>query len=194
MRLSTLLGPDLEETLRTNPAHAAELADELHAVDLAELIEGLADEQAAKMVAALPLPSAAAALDAMERQRRVQIFEQLDRALAAVIADAMSADERADLFRALPDEVGLDLLARMPKDASLDVRELIRYPETSAGGLMTTDYVALDPEISVERAIEDVRRTAAEKETIYEAYAVDPNGTMLGVVSWRAPASPSRRS
>jgi magnesium transporter len=185
MRLSSLLGPDLEETLRTNPAHAAELADELHAVDLAELIDGLKDEQAAQMVAALPVVSAAAALDAMERLRRVQIFQQLDRALAAVIADAMSADERADLFRALPDEVGVDLLARMPKAASLDVRELIRYPESSAGGLMTTDFVALDPDITVERAIEDVRRTAGEKETIYEAYAVDPNGTMLGVVSLR---------
>ena len=185
MRLSTLLAPDLEETLRTNPAHAAELAEELHAADLAELIDGLANETAAKMLAALPVRSAASVLDVMDPQRRVQIFEQLDRALAATIADAMSADERADLFRGLPDEVGVDLLARMPKDASTDVRELIRYPESSAGGLMTTDFVALDPLITVETAIEQVRKTAAEKETIYEAYAVDPNGTMLGVVSLR---------
>jgi magnesium transporter len=185
MRLSTLLAPDLEETLRTNPAHAAELAEELHAADLAELIDGLGDESAAKMLAALPVRPAAAALDAMGPQRRVQLFGQLDRALAAVIADAMSPDERADLFRALPDEVGLDLLARMPKDASLDVRELIRYPASSAGGLMTTDFVALDPLMTVEDAINQVRSTAGEKETIYEAYAVDPNGTMLGVVSLR---------
>jgi magnesium transporter len=185
MRLSTLLAPDLEETLRTNPAHAAELAEELHAVDLAELIDGLANETAGKMLAALPIRAAASVLDVMDPQRRVQIFEQLDRALAATIADGMSADERADLFRGLPDEVGVDLLARMPKDASLDVRELIRYPASSAGGLMTTDFVALDPLLSVEAAIEQVRKTAAEKETIYEAYAVDPNGTLLGVVSLR---------
>src|SRR5262249_3187307 len=69
--------------------------------------------------------------------------------------------------------------------ASLDVRELIRYPETSAGGLMTTDYVALAADITVERAIDEVRRTAADKETIYEAYAVDPNGTLLRAVSLR---------
>ncbi len=185
MRISSLLAPELEETLRTNPAHAAELAEELHAVDLAELIDGLGDESAVKMVAALPIPAAAAALDAMDSQRRVKIFGQLDRALAATIADQMSADERADLFRALPDDVGIDLLARMPKDASLDVRELIRYPESSAGGLMTTDFVALDPDMTVESAIDQVRNTAADKETIYEAYAVDPNGTMLGVVSLR---------
>ncbi len=185
MRLSTLLAPDLEEALKTNPAQAAELADELHAADLAELIDGLKDEPAAMMLAALSVSSAAAALDAMDHNRRVQIFEKLDRGLAAHIADAMSADERADLFAALSEEIRSDLLARMPRDASLDVRELLRYPENTAGGLMTTDYVAIDPNITVERAIEDVRRTAADKETIYEAYAVDPNGTLVGAVSLR---------
>jgi magnesium transporter len=185
VRLSTLLAPDLEETLRTNPTHAAELAEELHAVDLAELVDGLADEQAVLLLAALPVEASARALDAMDHARRAQLYEKLDRALAARIADAMSADERADLFRALPEQMRAELLVRLPRDASQDVRELLRYPETSAGGLMTTDYVALDPSLSVERAIDEVRRTAADKETIYEAYAVDPNGTLLGAVSLR---------
>jgi magnesium transporter len=185
MRLSTLLAPDLAETLKTSPEHAIALAEELHAVDLADLIFGLSDEQAVLLVAALPIAQAAAAFDAMDHDRRVQLFEKLERSWAARVADAMSADERADLFQALPDEVRADLLARMPKDASLDVRELIRYPENSAGGLMTTDYVAIDTSLTVERAIEQVRATAAQMETIYEAYAVDPNGTLLGVVSLR---------
>jgi magnesium transporter len=185
MRLSTLLAPDLAEALRTNPEQALELAEELHAVDLADLLQGISDEQAAPFVAALPLDKAAGAFDAMEADRRVQLFSKLERSLAARIADAMSADERADIFKELPDEVRSDLLARMPKDASSDIRELIRYPENSAGGLMTTDYVAIEPQLTVERAIDQVRTTAAEKETIYEAYAVDPNGTLLGVVSLR---------
>jgi magnesium transporter len=185
MRVSSLLRPDLEEALRTNPSQVAELADELHASDLAELLEGLSDEQAALMVAALPVPQAASTLDLMDHARRQQIFPLLDRALAAHIANAMSADERADLFQTLPEDLRTDLLARLPQDASKDVRELLRYPENSAGGLMTTDYVALDPQMTVERAIDEVRRTAAEKETIYEAYAVDPNDTLLGAVSLR---------
>jgi magnesium transporter len=185
MRLSTLLAPDMAETLKSSPEHAIALAEELHAVDLADLIFGLGDEQAVQLVAALPAKQAAAAFDAMDHERRVQLFEKLERSFAARVTDAMSADERADLFQALPDEVRADLLARMPKDASLDVRELLRYPENSAGGLMTTDYVAIDTSLTVERAIEQVRATAAEMETIYEAYAVDPNGTLLGVVSLR---------
>ena len=185
MRLSTLLAPDLAETLRTSPSDAIAVAAELHAVDLADLVFGLSQEQAVQLLSALPIVQAAGAFDATDHERRVQLFAKLDRAHAARIADAMSADERADLFQSLPDEVRGDLLARMPKAASLDIRELIRYPETSAGGLMTTDYVAIDPAFTVERAIDQVRRTAEQKETIYEAYAVDPNGTLLGAVSLR---------
>lgn len=185
LRLSTLLAPDLAETLKTNPESAVALAEELHAVDLADVILGLSDEQSVVLVAALPVAQSAGAFDVMAADSRVRLFEKVERSLAARIADAMSADERADLFKELPDEVRADLLARMPKAASLDVRELIRYPENSAGGLMTTDFVAIDPSFTVERAIDQVRSTAEQKETIYEAYAVDPNGTLLGAVSLR---------
>lgn len=185
MRLADLLAPDLEETLRNNPAHAAELAEELHAADLAEVIEGLSDETAVTLLGSMPTAVGAAALDAIQGGRRVALFERLDRSLAARLAELMSADERADLFQALPEEIRADVLGRMPKEESRDVRELIRYPETTAGGLMTTDYVALTPDMTVERAIDEVRRTAADMETIYEAYAVDPNGTLLGSVSLR---------
>ncbi len=185
VRISTLLAPDLEEIVRTSPAQAAELAEELHQADLAEVIEGLSDDIAVKMLEALPVASTAEALDAMDTFRRVDLFQRLERSLAARVAEQMSADERADLFQALPEEIRSDVLGRMQKEESRDVRELIRYPETSAGGIMTTDYVAVQPEMTVERAIEQVRRTAEQMETIYEAYAVDPNGTLLGAVSLR---------
>ena len=186
MRISSLLAPELEETLRTNPAHAAELAEELHAADLAELIDGLGRRDGRQdgggaagarggggagrdgLPAARPdLRAAGSRAGGDHRRRRCRR------------TSAPTCSARC------PTRSGVDLLARMPKDASLDVRELIRYPESSAGGLMTTDFVALDPEMTVESAIDQVRSTAAEKETIYEAYAVDPNGTMLGVVSLR---------
>ncbi len=185
MRLASLLAPDLEETLRANPSHATELADELHAADLADVIESLTPDTAVTMLASLPIVAAASALDAMNHTRRVELVEKLDRSLAARVADAMSADERADLFRDLSPDIRADLLNRLESEASRDVRALIRYPEKSAGGLMTTDYVTLSPETTVERAIDEVRRTAEEMEPIDEAYALDPNGTLLGSVSLR---------
>jgi len=180
-----LLATDCGEGVTRLRPECPAILQELHAVDLADLIFGLSDEQAVLLVAALPVEQTAAAFDAMDHERRVHLFEKLERSFAARVADGMSADERADLFKSLPDEVRADLLARMPKDASSDIRELIRYPENSAGGLMTTDYIAIDNSLTVERAIEQVRETAAEMETIYEAYAVDPHGTLLGVVSLR---------
>lgn len=185
MRLGSLLAPDLEETLKSNPSHAADLAEELHAADLAELVEDLSEETAVAMLASLPPSSAAATLDAMSLGPRASVFARLDREFATRLAGLMSPDERADLFQELSEELRADLLGRMPKEESRDVRELISYPESSAGGLMTTDFVALPPDITVEKAIEEVRRTAAQKETVYEAYAVDPNGTLLGAVSLR---------
>jgi magnesium transporter len=186
VRLSNLLAPELEETLKHDPAQAALLAEELHAADLAELIDGLPDDSAVLMLGALPEVVAAAALDAIKGARRADLFQRIDRAKAARIADAMSPDERVDLFQSLPEEASADLLTRMPKAASLDIRELLRYPENTAGGRMTTDFVTLPPHLTVERAIEEVRRIAEQKETINEVYVVDPNGTLLGALSLRA--------
>jgi len=185
VQISNLLVPDLEQTLRQDPAQAAELAEELRDADLAELIDGLPDDLGVIMLGTLPETQAAAVLDAMEAGRRAELVERLDRAKAARIADSMAADERVDLIQSLPDEVGADLLSRLPHEASSDVRELLRYPENSAGGRMTTDYVALAPTLTVERAIDEIRKLAEEKETINEIYAVDPDGVLLGVVSLR---------
>src|SRR5262249_3959763 len=85
----------------------------------------------------------------------------------------------------LPEGLRADVLARMEREEVKDVRQLLRYPETSAGGLMTTEFVALSADLPVERAIDEVRKKAPEMETIYDAYASDPNGTLLGSVSLR---------
>jgi len=186
VRLASLLGPELEETLKQNPEYAAELAEELHAVDLADLIgEFEEDERALKLLSAFPAETAAEILEVMDADRRAEIFPQLARDEAASLAELMSADDRADLFGQLDADVRTDVLGRMPKEESEDVRELLQYPEASAGGLMTTEYVALKPDMTVEEAIEAVRAVAEESETVFEAYAVDPNDTLLGAVSLR---------
>lgn len=185
MRLASLLGPDLDEDLLTDPVQLAELVEELHAADLSELIVELDDGPALKLIANLPREAVAEAFDTMEPGRRAELIVKVDRGIAAELADLMSADERVDLLQELEDDVRAEILARMDKEERQDVRDLLHYGESSAGGLMTTEYVTLSPELSVERAIEQVRRTAEQKETIYEAYAVDPNGTLVGAVSLR---------
>ena len=185
MRLGALLGPEIEEALRTNPAQLLELVEELHAADLAEVVAELADEPAAKLLATLPADLALEIFSFLELPRRVELFTACDRASAVKLANEMPPDDRADLFAALPEEVAAELLGRMEKEEAADVKELLTWPATSAGGIMTTAYAALSPDHSIEQAIEEVRRSAEEMETVVDVYAVDPGGTLLGAVSLR---------
>jgi len=186
--VTRLLLPDVAEALRNDPRSVVELTEELHPVDLADLCAELDDGLQLALVRALPVVDGARLLEALERQERVDLFGRLATAAldAAVdVAEAMAPDERADLFGELSEDTRTALLAKMERAESRDVQQLLAYPEDTAGALMTTNFVALSGEATCARAIEDVRRSAAEMETIYEAYAVDPHGTLLGVVSLR---------
>src|SRR5205823_6486034 len=120
MRVASLLAPDVEEILRTDPALVAELVEELHPADLADVVSALSDELAALMLGGLPIDAAAATLDSSDRTRRVEIFRTLDPGLAARLANKMSPDERADLFAELPEELRTDVLARMEREEVKD--------------------------------------------------------------------------
>ena len=107
------------------------------------------------------------------------------REAAAAITDEMAPDDRADLFASLPTELRSRLLGLVDEAESKDIRTLLAYPEDSAGALMTTQFVALPANLTAAQAIDLVRKNAAEMETIYQAYAVDPHQTLLGAVSLR---------
>jgi magnesium transporter len=183
-----LLLPEVKEALQTEPDALVQLTEEMHPADLADLAGELEPELAQRLLQVLPLDVSARLLEACEEETRVELFGQL--ALNAMtdaiaITDEMAADDRADLYAQLPDEMRSQLLEAIDDEESLDIRQLLAYPEESAGALMTTDFVALPASTSAAEAIEEVRRIAEEMETIYQAYAVDPHGTLLGVVSLR---------
>jgi len=184
-----LILPDLIEALRTAPAAVAELTEEMHAADLAEACAAI-DDRALQliMIKALGMDDAVRLVEYLPETLRAQVFVELaqsDLPRTARIADNLAADERALLFRDLAEDTRTALFARMEKKQAADVKRLLAYPEDTAGGMMTTDFVALDHEITVARAIDHIRRVAMDMETIYEAYVVDENQTLLGAVSLR---------
>jgi len=183
-----LILPEVKEALDSNPEALIELTEELHPADLADLAMALEPEHAQKLLTVLPTEAAARLLEMCEEEDRSELFAKLatdamDR--AASITDLMAPDDRADLYATLAEDLRSELLAALDDEESRDIRQLLSYPEDTAGALMTTDFVALPAETSAAHAIELVRKTAAEMETIYSAYAVDPHGTLLGVVSLR---------
>jgi magnesium transporter len=183
-----LLLPEVTDALRRQPEAVVALAEELHPADLADLAGALEPALAEQMLAVLPVDIAARLLEACAEEVRLRLFQVLaERAQpqAAAVTDVMAADDRADLYGQLPEDLRSRLLEAIPAEESRDIRQLLSYREGSAGALLTTDFVALPAQTTVAEAIEIVRGSAAEMETIYIAYAVGAGGTLLGAVSLR---------
>lgn len=183
-----LLLPEVITTLQRKPQDILGLTEELHPADLAEIAVSLEPELAEKLLEVLPSDEATRLLEACELDDRLRMFEPLARSAmdhAVAITACMAADDRADLYALLPADLRTRLLDAIDEDESRDIRQLLSYPEDSAGALMTTDFVALPAHKTTAEAIELVRDGAATMETIYIAYAVDPHGTLLGAVSLR---------
>ncbi len=183
-----LILPEVIEALQTSPEDLVGLTEELHPADLADLAAALEPELAQKLLMVLPVDDAARLLENLDEERRSTLFanlatKELDK--AAAITDEMAADDRADLYATLGEQLRTELLEAIDEDESRDIRQLLSYPEDSAGALMTTDFLALPAHVTTQEAINLIRQTAADKETIYQAYAVDQNSTLLGVVSLR---------
>jgi magnesium transporter len=97
----------------------------------------------------------------------------------------MSPDEAADLLADLPEERREQLIAKMEADEAEDVEELLAYGEDTAGGLMTTEYVAIPASLTAEQAIDRLRELEPDAESIYYVYVIDDDERLLGVLSLR---------
>jgi magnesium transporter len=161
------------------------LLEEIHAEDLADLFGELTPEEAAKLLEQLPAEEAAPIFERLDEHEQEDIAQLMAAESIAQIASEMEPDDRADLFSALPDEVGdqlLETLARVDPEAAEDVREIEKWPETSAGHLMTTSYVHVDPTVTVGEAIDAVRAHAKETNAqVYNVYAVDAEHRLTGI-------------
>lgn len=189
MRLATLLGPDLKQVLKEDPDQVRELLDEIHPEDLADIVGDLDADEAAALLARLPAEDAAPIFERLDEEEQEEIVEAMPPESVAHIASEMAPDERADLFSVLPEAVGeviLEKLEKVDPEAAEEVREIEKWPETSAGHLMTTSYVEVPPNVSVRAAIESVRvHTETHHENVYNVYALDAQRRLQGVVSLR---------
>jgi len=188
MRLASLLGPDLKQLLKEDPDQVRELLDEIHPEDLADLVGELDPDEAGALLARLPAEDAAPIFERLDEHEQEELVEQMPPESVAVIASEMAADDRADLFSALPDAVGeqlLQALQRVDPEAAQEVRDIEKWPEASAGHLMTTDYVRISPRMKVSEALDIVRKRAREREEfVYVVYVVD-QAKLAGIVSLR---------
>jgi magnesium transporter len=188
LRMALAIVPEVRQLLREDPSQLSALMEEIHDEDLADLIGLLDEDEAAQVLKTLKAKDAAPIFERLDEDTQEAMVEQLGLESIAPIAAEMSADDRVDLIEALPDDVGENLLERIEKvdpEAAAEVEQLARWPEDSAGGLMTTDYVAVPEDLSVPEVIERIRKAAGEAETVYYVYGLGKSNRLMGVASLR---------
>jgi magnesium transporter len=131
----------------------------------------------------------------MEPETQADILEDLEPARAADILEEMDPDEAADLVADLSEESREEILGLMEKDEAAEVKELMTYGEETAGGIMTTEFVAVPANLTAEQTIDRLRQLEPTAETIYYVYVTDDDGRLVGVLSLRdlIVAKPDRR-
>ncbi len=159
----------------------------LHPRDIARLVDQLGYRQGAELFNALDKETAAETLEEVAPERQADLIEGMDEARAADIVEEMAPEEAADLLADLSQEKAEGILTRMEREESDDVRELMAYGEDTAGGMMTTDFVTLAPDLEVGPSLEALRQVPDPPEELYELYVVDDpeEAHLLGVASLR---------
>ena len=158
---------------------------ELHPADLATIIDQLSRSDRVGVIVSLDDEAAADAIGEMEPETQVDILEDLEPARAADILEEMDPDEAADLVADLSDESREEILGLMEKDEAEEVQELMTYGEETAGGIMTTEFVAVPATLTAAQTIDRLRELEPTAETIYYVYVTDADNRLVGVLSLR---------
>ena len=163
-----------------------EMVSDLAPADLAELINQLTLAEAASVVSMLPVARAIEVCNQPTMRRRAAILEQLEPPQVAQILAGLSADERTDIVQKMGYHERHRILPKLSAEMRKELEGLLQYPPHSAGGNMTTEFVRLDPKMTVGEALKRIRSVARDRESIYACYVMEPGtGHLLGAVSLR---------
>jgi Mg2+ transporter MgtE len=156
---------------------------DLHPADIAEILSDMSHTDSGKLLDTLDIEHLADALEEVEPDFQATLVQGMSDEKVADVLEEMSPDEAADLLAELPQERSKDLLELMEGEEAEDVRLLLSYPEDSAGGMMTTDIATIRPGLTAAKAIEVLRNSADEAESMFYVYVTDDQNHLLGVFS-----------
>ena len=156
---------------------------DLHPADLAEIISDLTRAESSMLLESLDVKVVADALEEVEPEFQASLIDAMPDEKAADVLEEMAPDEVADLLAELPEGRSRELLRLMEREEAEDVQRLLAFPEDTAGGIMTTEFAAIAPELTAGQALAVLRQTAEEAETIFYVYAIDDRGRLVGMLS-----------
>jgi magnesium transporter len=176
--------PEVIELLQEDPSQIPEALSDLHPADVGELINSLPIELVPRLLAAFPIEKAADFFEYTSQPIRVKVIPLMNFDHTAYLLDHMEPDEQADLVAQLPEDLRQNLLKRLTPANQEEARQILQYPENTAGRIMTTEYISVGSRTSVRNAIQAVRQGLPTRETYHNVYVVDAN-ILRGVLSIR---------
>lgn len=182
-------------------SNAANLLTKLRPVDIAQILSQLPQHDSETVFEAFvhhDLSKAAEALAEMETSRSVALLTTLNREDVSHLLQELPSDDATLIVSELPEELRDEFLAAMKLEHSTVVNELLGFPDETAGRIMTPEYFALDEDVTVAEAINELQRRSEEFEMAFYLYVVDSRNHLLGVVSLRQlllnpPSTPLRK-
>lgn len=159
--------------------------DELHPADVADILEQLDPKKRAEVFQHLDEAQATEAISEMEDEYQADFIEDLDPKRAAGLLGSMDPDDAADIVRDLSYEKAETLLRLLGAEDASEIRRLLGYKDGTAGGMMTTQYVAVESDTTISEAIEVLRDLPEDHPTVHYVYVLDDYGKLIGLLSLR---------
>lgn len=160
-----------------------ELFAEEQPQDIAAAIDGMNDKDTVLVYRLLPKEMAAEVFVEMDTEQQEALIQSFSDAELTEIINDLYADDAVDIIEEMPANVIKRILRSADSETRKAINELLKYPEESAGSIMTTEYVRLEAEFTVGEALTRIRRTGVDKETIYTCYVTDENKKLVGFVT-----------
>jgi magnesium transporter len=181
-----LFGPEVRMMLQENDADGMKaVCETLHPATVAEALGDLSVDEIWSFLGHTDIREQATIFEYLPIETQVKMVTGTGRQHMARLIEKMAHDHRVDLVRRLRPEVSEELLRLVDEADRRDIASLVKYPENTAGALMTTDYAWLPANITAQEALERLRLQAPDRETIYYIYVLDDERKPLGVVSLR---------
>ena len=159
--------------------------EDMNNADIAAVMDEMEDEDSLKMFRLLPKDMAADVFALLEIDDQQYIITSLSEKEASSVIDNLMADDATDLLEEMPANVVKRVLANARPDVRADINRLMRYPDDSAGSIMTVEYVDLKEEMTVDDAIMRIRRIGLDSETVNICYVLDKKRVLCGTVALR---------
>lgn len=177
----------MENTLRKllaekKYATLREILVTMNPADIAAIFDELEEDRLPLLYRLLPKELAADTFVEMDQEAQELLIRGFSDSELKEVLDELFVDDAVDIIEEMPATVVRRILQQADPEMRKSINEILRYPESSAGSIMTTEYISLRPKMTVAEAITRIRRTGIDKETIYTCY-VTKDRTLIGVVT-----------